>query len=235
MAKGMGLELNDRSTGGTIAAALSSRQAMAPNPPPASPANAAASTRQRLIETAAHLFLERGYHATSVAAILEESGVHAGSLYHCFEGKEALLMGVLEAYLGLLGPVVIDPVEALESDPIERVFRLLAFYRERLAASGFTRGCPIGNLALELGDQIPAARVLIERNFAGWIAAVARWIEAAGARLPAGTDARALAVFVLTTMEGAVMLARARGSLAPFDEAVATLREHFRLLERAAG
>lgn len=202
---------------------MPSRQA-SPRPP----------TRERLLQTAARLFLERGYHATSVATILAESGVHAGSLYHCFASKEELLVGVLEWYLGQLRPVVMDPVEASEGDPLERVFRLLAFYRLHLERSGFAHGCPIGNLALELGDQLPAARALIERNFENWGAAVGAWIEQAGARLPPGTDARALAVFVLTTMEGAVMLARARASLAPFDEAVAVLREHFRLLERAA-
>ena len=169
-----------------------------------------------------------------MAAILAESGVHAGSLYHCFASKEELLQGVLEWYLGQLRPVVMDPVEAAEPDPIERVFRLLAFYRVYLERSGFAHGCPIGNLALELGDQVPAARALIEQNFENWAAAVGTWIEAARARLPRGTDPRALALFVLTTMEGAVMLARARASLAPFDAAVAMLREHFRLLERAA-
>ena len=197
--------------------------------PPRGPA-----TRERLLATAARLFLEQGYHGTAVSAILAEAGVHAGSLYHCFESKEELVQAVLEWYLGQLRPVVMDPVEAAESDPIERVFRLLAFYRAYLQRSGFAHGCPIGNLALELGDQIPAARALIERNFENWAAAVASWLSAARARLPSGTDARALALFVLTTMEGAVMLARARASLAPFDDAVAVLREHFRLLERAA-
>ena len=57
---------------------------------------------------------------------------------------------------------------------------------------------------------------------------------AAPERFPAGADPRALALFVLTTMEGGLMLARARRSAAPFDAAVAALREHFRRLERAA-
>ena len=44
-------------------------------------------------------------------------------------------------------------------------------------------------------------------------------------RFPAGTDMRQLALFTLTTMEGAVMLARTFRSLEPFDTAIRTLRQ----------
>jgi len=160
--------------------------------------------------------------------------VNAGSLYHFFPGKEELLTGVLEWYLDQLGPVVMAPAEARTRDPVGRVFALLDFYRAWIAGSDFGRGCPIGNLALELGTAYPAARALVERNFEAWTDAVAGWLEEARERFPRGTDPRALAVFVLTTMEGGVMLARARRSLEPFDAAVARLRDYFRLLERAA-
>jgi AcrR family transcriptional regulator len=191
------------------------------------------SARERLLEAAARLFHERGYHATGIAAILSAAGVHAGSLYHFFTDKEALLCGVLQRYRQILRPVLMEPVEAREADPVERVFALMAFYRQLLLDSDFGRGCPIGNLALELGDSVPAARALIEDNFEAWTDEVAAWLAPARARL-AGTDLRTLAQFVLTTMEGGLMLARARRSLEPFDGAVARLREHFDLLEGRA-
>jgi TetR/AcrR family transcriptional repressor of nem operon len=192
---------------------------------------ARAGTRERLLASAARLFHERGYHATGIAAVLEAAGVHAGSLYHAFADKESLLCGVLERYHAMLRPVLMEPVEARESDAVERVFALLAAYREWLVDSGFRRGCPIGNLALELGNSVPAARVWIDRNFEGWIDAVAAWLEPARGRFASGTDARALAHHVLVTMEGGLMLARARRSTEPFDQAVAGLRDYFRLLE----
>jgi hypothetical protein len=40
---------------------------------------------------------------------------------------------------------------------------------------------------------------------------------------------------VLTTMEGGLMLSRARRTIEPFDRAVARLREHFELLQAARG
>lgn len=193
-------------------------------------APAAPSTRDRLLRTAARLFHEQGYHATGVATILREAGAHSGSLYHHFASKEELLAEVLRWYRRNLRPILIEPVEAAEADPLERVFRLLASYRGLLERTGCVLGCPIGNLALEVSSDHPALRPDLDENFEGWREAVRGWLEAAGDRLPGDTDLDALALFVLTTMEGGIMLARARGSLEPFDRAVAVLRCHFELL-----
>jgi len=193
------------------------------------------STQVRILEAARRLFHEQGYHATGVATILREADVLSGSLYHAFPSKEALLEAVLARYHDvLLDERVIGPVEAAERDPLRRVFALLASYRLGLEASGCTMGCPIGNLALEVSDNHPEMRRLLQKNFDAWTARVHGWLTAAGDRLPRTCDRAALARFVLTTMEGGVMLARASGSLAPFDAAVRALQSHFDLLARSA-
>ena len=97
----------------------------------------ATETKDRILDAAARLFHEQGYHATGISTILREAGVNAGSLYHFFPSKEALLAGVLERYTHLLRPVVMNPVEAQTNDPIERVFILLAQYRQWLSPIGF--------------------------------------------------------------------------------------------------
>lgn len=181
-----------------------------------------------------HLFHEQGYEATGMAEILRAAGVNSGSMYHFFRTKEALLLAVLDRYVELLHPEVMDPVVRQEPDPIGRVFVLLAGYRQLLEMSEFRAGCPIGNLALEVGESSPAARERIALNFEGWRVAVRGFLEDAGDRLPRELDRDQLATQVLTVMEGAVMLARSYRSLAHFDAAVAMLRDHFTRLESAA-
>ena len=74
----------------------------------------------------------------------------------------------------------------------------------------------------------------MDSNFGAWTAGIRRWLDEAADRLPADVDRGDLAEFVLTVMEGGVMQARARGSLAPFDASVAVLRAHIdALLARA--
>jgi TetR/AcrR family transcriptional repressor of nem operon len=192
------------------------------------------STRTRILRTAFQLFHEQGYHATGVATILREAGVNPGSLYHAFPSKEALLTGVLEYALVLLRPAVMDPVEERTSDPIERIFTLLAQYREGMLQAGCRMGCPIGNLALEVSDDHPEARTLIHRNFENWAAEVKGWLDEAADRLPRDMDRAQFARFILTVMEGGLMQARASGDLAPFDDSVAQLRAYTAALKARA-
>lgn len=191
-----------------------------------------AGTRDRLIEAARELFYLQGFEATSVAEILEKADVRSGSLYYYFSSKEDLLLAVLEKYKEMLWPMVIEPVFERTGDPIARVFGILEGYRMGLVYTNFTGGCPIGNLALELSDHHPAARERIAQNFEGWRAAIRLCFEEAGERLPAAVDRDALATFVLTVMEGAVMQARAHGSIAPFDASMAMLRDYIDRLLR---
>ena len=180
------------------------------------------------------LFYLQGYEASSVADILDKAEVNSGSLYYYFYGKEELLLAVLERYKEMLWPMVIEPAFAREKDPIERIFAILEGYRQGLLYTVFTGGCPIGNLALEVGDHHPQAREKVAENFSGWCQWIQRCLEEAGDRLPASLDREMLAQFVLTVMEGAVMQARAHGSIAPFDASVSQLRTYFDLLQPQA-
>lgn len=183
-------------------------------------------TRDRLLRTAFQLFHEQGFNATGVATIVREAGVNPGSLYHFFDSKDDLLLGVLEFALGYLGPAVMEPVEAAVSDPVDRVFALLQRYRDQMQREHCRMGCPMGNMALEVSDGNAKARALIHRNFENWAERVASWF-AGDSRLPQDVDRRRLARFILTVMEGGLMQARAAGDLAPFDDSVAVLRDYF--------
>lgn len=184
-------------------------------------------TRTRLVEAARELFLRQGYAATGVAQILKAAGARSGSLYYFFPTKEDLLLAVLEWYRENLWPQVITPVFERVSDPVERIFGVLDGYRQMLLLTECGQGCPIGNLALELSDSHPAARELIAVNFDGWRDAIRQCVDEASGQLPAGADAEELATFVLVTMEGGVMLAKAHKSIAPFNTAVDSLRDYF--------
>jgi TetR/AcrR family transcriptional regulator, transcriptional repressor for nem operon len=184
-------------------------------------------TRQRLILTAMRLFGEKGYASTSVADILREAGANSGSLYHFFPTKQDLLVAVLEEYRAGMRLMLLEPAWQGVEDPIERVFALLGHYRNLLLESECVYGCPIGYLALELHEPDPAVREAIAANFEGWTQAIEECLSSADDRLPAGTDLRSLAAFVLITMEGGVMLSRTYRSVEPFDAGVARLREHF--------
>jgi hypothetical protein len=128
--------------------------------------------------------------------------------------------------------MLLEPAWRGVEDPIARVFALLDRYRSLLTDSDCTYGCPIGSLALELHEPDPPVREALAANFAGWTVAIERCLDEAADRLPADVDRHALAVFVLTTMEGAVMLARTYRGIDAYDAAVAQLHTYFARLQR---
>ena len=67
-------------------------------------------TREHVFEVATRLFAERGYEATSIDAVLAESGVSRGSLYHHFASKEALFEAAFAAVETSVGEQVIAAV-----------------------------------------------------------------------------------------------------------------------------
>jgi AcrR family transcriptional regulator len=180
------------------------------------------------------LFWLKGYNSTSIADLLSRTQLNSGSLYHVFPSKQDVLIGVLEAYRDGIGEMLLEPAWGAVEDPIEKIFALLGGYRMAIAESECTYGCPIGSLALELHEPDPQVRELLAVNFENWTRAVERCIENAGPRIPANVDKRALAEFVLTSMEGGVMQARTYRDVSYFDRTVKQLRDHFALLEQAA-
>ncbi len=191
-----------------------------------------AATRERIVETARSLFFKQGYTATGVAQILKEAGANSGSLYYFFPSKDDLLVAVLEKYRKMLEPQVLKPAFRRTRDPIKRLFAVLEGYRLLLEATHFELGCPIGNLALEVSNNQPEARRLIIENFKAWCDAIRQLIEDARDRFPADIDSSALSTYVLATMEGSVMLARAYRSFEPFDQAISQLEDYIKRLIR---
>ena len=184
--------------------------------------------------TARQLFMDKGYGSTSVSDILKAAGANSGSLYHFFPTKQDLLVEVLKLYRDGIGPMLLAPAWEGVSDPIERVFALLASYRRALEMTNCTYGCPIGSIALELHEPDPPVREMLATNFDGWVKAVQKCFDEAKARLSADVDRHALAVLTLTIMEGGVMQSRTQRTLEAFDQSVAMLRDYINRLERDA-
>src|ERR671919_452232 len=75
-------------------------------------------TRRRLLEAAARVFRRRGYRGASVEAIAAEAGYTVGALYSNFDGKDDLLLALLEEEIGEITKRVVaaaaEPEDAIE-------------------------------------------------------------------------------------------------------------------------
>src|SRR5258705_8789096 len=92
----------------------------------------------------------------------------------------------------------------------------------------------MGSVALDIHEPDPPVRALLAANFDRWTDFIEKCFVSARDRFPKGTDTRALAQFVLTTMEGGVMLSRTYRTLDPFDASIAMLKNHISQLQQLA-
>jgi len=192
-------------------------------------------TRERLITTAADLFLRQGYAQTGVNEIMQQAHATSGSFYHFFPTKEDLLLAVLDHFGEVLEDEIFDPAARDSTDPIERIFAVLGHYRNFLENNDFALGSPLGTLAAELSDSHPQVRPKLVGLLALWSSRIEDFLNQAADRFPADIDRATLAQFVLSIMEGAVIQARASRSLAPYDASIAQLKNHFDLLNKKIG
>jgi AcrR family transcriptional regulator len=178
-----------------------------------------------MIHSAALLFAQRGVAGTAMADILEHSEAPRGSVYHYFpDGKEQLAQ---EATL-LAGRREAEQLtEAFATEGIVgAIASFIDRFREGLAATEFAQGCPIA-AAAQAGEHTPAARDSAGDVFSSWekILATALWRQ--GVPL---ARAENLACYVLSAIEGAVLLAKAQHSTRPLDRVGLELTDHLRPL-----
>ncbi|MBF8283944.1 MAG: hypothetical protein HW378_2859, partial [Anaerolineales bacterium] len=69
-----------------------------PVPTKAAPTSRGEVTRTKLLEVAHGLFLENGFHGTSMRDIADAAGIAVGGIYNHFSDKEAIFAAVLDAY-----------------------------------------------------------------------------------------------------------------------------------------
>jgi TetR/AcrR family transcriptional regulator, transcriptional repressor for nem operon len=189
------------------------------------------STRSRIVEAARCLFWLNGYGLTTVNQILERAQANPGSFYHLFRTKENVLLTVLHNNTRLFVPMTVNPIFEKITNPIDRIFAILDVYRRNLVNSEFSCGCFIGKLALEIHDSQNHLHERIAHAFDNWTATIEQCFEQARHRIPQGLDLKTISTFVLTTMEGGVMLARTHKSIEPFDAALKNLWLYFELLQ----
>lgn len=173
------------------------------------------SPRERMVVSAALLIRERGAHPTAIADVLAHSGAPRGSAYHYFPGGRTQLLCEAVDYAAEFMAERLSRA----SSSLEVLDDLFGYYRTQLQDSDFRAGCPVVAVAVESGDpdKPEQSTPVIERA----AAALTRWSDIIEQRLIADgvprADAAALAMLVLTSFEGAIVVARATRDLKPLD------------------
>lgn len=190
------------------------------------------ATRQRLLAAAFQAMHRDGFRAAGLNAILAETGLTKGALYHHFPSKMALGYAVID---GPLRDYVEDwwlkPLEGAD-DPLEGLAKIIRSRLRRDVPAMLKLGCPLNNLAQEMAPVDEGFRQRIEALYRDWRRGLARALRHGQ---HAGTVSTAIevdvtAAFIIAALQGAFGQAKNAQDMDVFRECLEGFSEYLNSL-----
>jgi len=176
--------------------------------------------RERLLAGARRLLAEKGYAGMELRDVAERGDAPRGSIYHHFPGgKRQLAIEAAE----LEGTEIRAAIErSLEERGLAATLTMFGeMFRRRVKDQPERLGCPVAAAALARPED-PALAAAATAAFQSWEAPIAAALRDEGV---AKREAETFAGLVVSTIEGALVRARAAGDQAPLDSAIAGLKQ----------
>ncbi|MFF3918614.1 TetR/AcrR family transcriptional regulator [Streptomyces sp. NPDC001852] len=187
--------------------------------------------RDRMVFSAAQLIRRDGVAATGMREVAAHAGAPRGSLQHYFPGGKEQLVNEAVGWAGrYAGKRITRFLAGLDEPTPSGLFAaMVAQWTDEYAARGFAGGCPVAAAAIDCASADGSTREAVAAAFTTWRTPLAEALTAMG--VPAAR-AESLATLMISTLEGAILLARAQQNTAPLTTAV---RELGPLLDGAVG
>lgn len=180
----------------------------------------AKDTRARMLDTTARLLQHRGYYGTSLSDILAGSGAPRGSLYFHFPGgKDQLVIEATRAAVEKTTAALRETLAGAAS-PAQGVRAFVEAVAGLMRESGYTFGCPVAPVILDATGGLDELDELCRGAFEEWVRLLRGTLAAAGVPEP---RAGALALLVVASIEGLLLLARAYRDCGPILAVAAEL------------
>ena len=164
-------------------------------------------TRQRIIESAAAIFNQRGFEGASISELMKATGLEKGGIYRHFASKEELAAEAFEyAWKAATDARTYDLDEI--SNSINKLKQFIANFIERRPI--VPGGCPALNTAVEADDGNVLLRSLATKAFREWGDRLQAIIDS-GIRkreIKRGVNSKTLATLIISSLEGALMISR---------------------------
>ena len=189
-------------------------------------------SKTKFLDAALHVIRYKGYTATRVEDICNAAQLTKGSFFHHFDTKEALALAAAE-YWRVMTSAVFEaaPYRAI-TDPRERLLAYVDFRKAILQGELPEFTCLVGTMVQEVYDTHPAIRDACDKSISEHaatleadIAECMRQYNVAG-----NWTAQSLALYAQATIQGAFILAKAKGGPAVAADCIDHLRRYLELL-----
>jgi TetR/AcrR family transcriptional repressor of nem operon len=177
------------------------------------------SNRERILEEGLRVVHERGFANASVRDIVQAAGVPQGSFTNHFASKEAFGLEILDLYDANSRRTIAETLRNDARRPLERLTDYIERTKDRLNRDSMRNGCLFGNFTAESSDNSEPIRSRIVEIFAETRAAFAYCLRAAVAagEVRPTLDCEEVAGFIVSSLQGAILLSKAHRSPEPIE------------------
>jgi TetR/AcrR family transcriptional repressor of nem operon len=177
------------------------------------------SNREKILTEGLRVVHERGFVSASVRDIVQAAGVPQGSFTNHFASKEAFGLEVIELYLANSRQTIRATLLNDELPPLQRLAAYLDAAKNRSDGNGMRAGCLLGNFTAEASEHSETIRHRLLDAFAEVQRSIGYCLRAAvqAGELPERFDCDDVAAFIVASMQGATLLAKAQRSPEPIE------------------
>jgi AcrR family transcriptional regulator len=176
----------------------------------------ALAPRERMVRSAAQLIRRKGVSGTGMREIVTEADAPRGSLQHYFPGGKEQIVSDALLWSGEVAARRIHRClgELTSRTPSALLASIVDIWRRELTEEQFSAGCPLVAAAADTAATSEQLRQVLRRAFDGWLEPLSKSLVDLGVPLERSDN---LAIVVIAALEGAIILARIRRDLTPFD------------------
>lgn len=189
--------------------------------------------RAKLLEAALSVIRLKGYSATTVDELCSTAGVTKGAFFHHFKSKDALGVAAADHWSETTTALFAEAAYHRQADPLDRILAYLDFRKALLGGGVPDFTCLVGTMVQETYETVPAIRDACDRSISRHAATLVDDIEAAMAErgmVATGWTAPSLALHTQAVLQGAFILAKAKGGAAVAADSIDHLKRYIELL-----
>jgi TetR/AcrR family transcriptional repressor of nem operon len=177
------------------------------------------SNRGRILTEGLRVVHEHGFTKASVRDIVAAAGVPQGSFTNHFASKEAFGVEILELYFSRARANMAATLRNDEGPPLERLRAYIDNNKDRLSENSMRNGCLFGNFTAEASDYSEPIRRRVVEIFGEVRESIAYCLRAAVAagEVNASLDCDEVAGFILSSLQGAILLSKAYRTPEPVE------------------
>jgi len=186
-------------------------------------------TKEIIIEKAAVIFNKNGFAGASMSELMKETGLQKGGIYNHFKSKEEIVLSAFDYAIKKHNYAVYASYKD-KSSALEKINAIISFYEDYPLNPIIEGGCPIVNTAVDSDNTNPELKHRVKDVLAGWMKNLTYLMEEGkrNGEFKKDADSNDISVFVVTTLQGGVVIARSFEDGAYMKKIVSELQEYIK-------